>query len=96
MNSLYNIVLSRFKTDQNQKWVVDRRTICASCPFNSLNTEKISFKMKVMKFLSDALTWVTRADNEEIGECVHPECGCSVFMKTKIKDEECPENKWKE
>jgi len=55
--------------------------------------EKIPFKKRVLKFLSDTLSWCfgkLKVDN--LGNC--SECGCSVYYKSREIEEKCPKNKW--
>ena len=88
------IILSRFKKPQNQEWVELRRSICKNCPHNSKKTTTLSLKVRLTRFLSDFLTWITRAEQEDLGICTHEKCGCDIFFKSKIDEEICPEGYW--
>lgn len=97
MIKIWTILKSRFIRDNNEDWVKERRAICKECrTYNSLYyKEKTSLKNRVYKILSDLLTFITFAENEELGQCLHKNCGCSIFYKTKIEEEFCHEEKWK-
>lgn len=94
--SIKNIVLSRFKKNQNEDWVRARRTVCATCPYKL--TDKRTAKQKLLKYLSDFYTWITRADNEDLGECF---CSCPIYFLTADPKSECSakeeygEDRWK-
>lgn len=52
--------------------------------------------MRVLNYLSDLLTFFSPAKEvEDLGQCIHPECGCNLFFKTQEEIEICPINKWK-
>jgi len=96
--SLWVIIKSRFDKEPDEPFVEERRKICATCPYNSFNRGTWTFKQKLYKYLSDFYTWLTRAENEDLGEC---ECTCSIWFKTKDINEECwakekyGDDKWK-
>lgn len=90
------IIFSRFKKPNQESFVKERLKVCKKCSFNSKNTEKISVKMRIMNFLSDLLTLLTRAKEvKDLGQCIHPSCGCNLYFKTQEEVETCPTNKWK-
>lgn len=86
------IILSRFKKPQNQEWVELRRSICKNCPHNSKKTTTLSFKVRLTRFLSDFLTWITRAEQEDLGYCTI--CTCPLYFKTQEEDSECDLGFW--
>ena len=89
------ILKSRFKKQSQEDWIEDRREICRVCPFNSKNSkESLTIKNKVYKVLSDFYTFITRAENKDLGVCLA--CDCPVFWKTPEIEEHCPKNKWQE
>lgn len=95
---LWTILNSRFKKETDEEWVAQRREVCRICPYNSLNSPQRTLKQNLYKYLSDFYTWLTRAENEDLGEC---NCGCSVYFKTRELEESCwskeeyGEDKWK-
>lgn len=93
---IWTIIKSRFVRDKNEDWVKERREICKACrTYNSLYyQEKISLKNKIYKILSDFYTFITFSENEELGQCLSPRCGCSIWHKTAINSEKCEEGKW--
>lgn len=95
LQKLLTILLSRFKTkNQNEQWVKDRRKFCKPCQWNTLNIEKLSFKQKIIKKLSDFYSLLTNKDDiDTLGNC--SACGmCSIYFKTETEVEYCPKNKW--
>ena len=70
-----------------------RRKICQGCPLNTKNQVKLSRKVRVYKFFSDLLDKIMFSKEKDLGACSI--CTCPIIYKTKIKEEECPENKWK-
>lgn len=86
------IILSRFKKPQNQEWVELRRSVCKNCPHNSRKTTILSLKVRLLKYLSDLLTWITRAEQEDLGACNL--CGCPLYFKTLSEDSECDAGFW--
>ena len=86
------IILSRFKKPQNQEWVELRRSICKNCPHNSKKTTTLSFKVRLTRFLSDFLTWITRAEQEDLGHCTI--CTCPLYFKTLSEESECDLGFW--
>ena len=82
----------------NESWVKERREKCKNCVYNSKNfKEKKTIKQKTLKLFSDLLSLVTLSFHKDLGQCLHPECGCSIAHKTLLPSEEtdCPEGKWK-
>lgn len=91
----WSAIKSRFKKSE-ESWVKERREICLNCVYNSKNyKEKKTFKQKTLKFFSDLLTLITFSENEDLGECLHENCGCPIFFSTTVFSGECPEGKWK-
>ena len=76
-------------------WVKERRKVCSTCPLNTKNQTKLSFKVRVYKIYSDLLDKVMFAEKEDLGQCGHEECGCNIYFKTRTKEETCPDNKWR-
>lgn len=68
---------------------------CKTCLYNSINFEHYSwidlFKMNLNKLL-DFLFLKKKID---YGVCLHPDCGCNLYLKTKEPEEECPIDHWK-
>lgn len=93
---IFRILKSRFIKNK-EYWVEERRKICKDCKTynSSYYQEKVSLKNKVYKALSDFYTFITFSENEELGQCLHENCGCNIFYKTKIGNEFCHEYKWK-
>lgn len=98
LNKFWRILKSRFVDNDDEDWVKQRRAICATCEYNSLNSFERTFKQKIYKHLSDFYTWITRAKNEDLGQC---KCLCSIYHKTAEELEQCyskeigKEDKWK-
>lgn len=86
MKKLNSILLSRFRKETGEEWVKIRREVCSICEYNSLNSPNRTLKHKIYKLLSNFYTWLTRAENEDLGFC---ECGCDIYFKTKDADSEC-------
>ena len=97
MKKLIKIIKSRFKKEPKEKWVMERRKICKTCPYNTKNQQTLSLKVRVYKKLSDFLTWITLSENEDLGSCGHETCGCDVYFKTMMEEEQCSDipPKWK-
>jgi len=95
---IWRIIKSRFENETGEQWVSERREICRTCLYNSLNASGTTLKQKVYKAISDFYTWLTRSENEHLGEC---ECTCSIWYKTRQISEECwakeeyGDDKWK-
>lgn len=98
MKELWRILKSRFIKESDEDWIRKRREVCRVCEFNSFNRNSWTFKQKTYKYLSDFYTWLTRANNEDLGECI---CGCNIFYLTKIAESACTakeeygDDKWK-
>jgi len=98
MAKLWRIIKSRFEKETGEYWILERREICRTCPYNSNNSQKSTFKQKVYKILSNFYTLLTRSENEDLGECF---CGCSVYFLTRDKESQCSakeeygDDKWK-
>lgn len=97
MIKLWTILKSRFTKNKNEYWIEVRRKICKDCKiYNSLYYEdSLSVKNKIYKILSDFYTKITFSENEELGQCLHKDCGCNIWYKTNTPTEFCHENKWK-
>lgn len=90
------IIFSRFKKPNLESFVRERRNQCNKCKFNSKNNDSISLKMRLINFFSELLTFFTVAKEvQDLGQCVHPKCGCNIYFKTQEDTEVCPINKWK-
>ena len=95
LHKIRTIVLSRKnKKPQTEKWIEERTRICNACPFNTANMEKVSFKQKVIRFLSNTLTLtMTGKFNDSDSEC--SKCGCTLEFKVVEISEACLDNRWK-
>jgi len=95
MAKLWRIITSRFKKETGEDFIAQRREVCRTCPHNSLNSSERTLKQKVYKYLSDFYTWLTKAENEDLGDCL--KCGCNLYYKSRIEDEDCvlEPSKWK-
>lgn len=90
---LWTIIKSRFSTPEEDENTLHRRRICKDCPFNSVNTNTIPLKQRVVKYFSDLYSKITRREEEDnLGNCTV--CGCSIYYKTAVDFEYCPKNKW--
>lgn len=91
---LWIILLSRNKKPNQEQWRLDRKKECDKCPFNTKNMETISFKQKVYRFLSNALTLITTGKpNIDNSECSL--CYCTLSFKQIEPTETCLDNRWK-
>lgn len=94
LKKIKTIILSRFRKEQNEPWVKERRVICLSCTFNTKNIIKISFKQKIIRFFSNVLTLLlTGKLDKDNSECSI--CGCPLKYKIPEITEECDKGKWK-
>lgn len=95
MKKIKTIVLSRFKKEKNQEdWVEVRRSFCKPCIHNSNNKSKISFKKRVLIWLSDFYSFITNTkDVDNLGNCTACD-SCSIYFKTQEEYEKCPIDKW--
>ena len=87
------IINSRLSKERKDEWVYERLSICKTCKYNSKNNIKESLKEKILKNLSDFLTFITFADKKDLGYC--KVCTCDLYFKTQIKEENCEKEKWK-
>lgn len=95
MKKLITIFKSRFRKPESHPEILKRRELCGLCPYNSKNTTRRTFKTRVYKVLSDLFTWLTMTESVDLGQCVHPACGCDIYFKTaELEDEKCPKNMW--
>lgn len=69
-----------------------RRKVCNVCEFNSLNAKTVSLRNKLLKVMSDILSWILRRENEDLGQCTR--CGCDIYWKSIEEDEKCPKKRW--
>lgn len=86
------ILLSRFKTNKEEKWVRDRQKICLSCENNSINSGGFNIYRFFLATLSTLLSFFTgklKVDGS-IGYCKI--CGCDNYFKTIIDAEKCSDN----
>jgi len=88
------ITFSRFKKPKIEKWIEQRRKICAICKWNTKNQAKTSFKIKIIKALSDFYSFITFKNKQDnLGSC--SVCGCSIYYKSSEEVEDCEKGKWK-
>lgn len=80
------VLRSRFLKNDEESWVKDRREACATCPYNSKNKGALPFKRRVIKALSDFLTFITFAESKDLGIC---QCDCPIFYLTAEPESEC-------
>lgn len=92
--TILTIIKSRFKKESEEsERIKNKRNICKTCPFNSLNMEKIPLKKRILKQLSDFYSYITgNSEVDVLGNCNACEA-CSVYYKTENEDE-CPKDKW--
>jgi len=94
ISKIYKILLSRFKKVEEKTFIRERRKKCKGCIYNSKNnTDRISFKIRVVIFLSNLYNDLIGNKTEDLGNCT--KCGCDIFYKTQEEDEQCPDNQWK-
>ena len=86
------IILSRILKPKMNQWVKDRRLICKFCPYNTLNMEKLPWRVKVAKFFSDLYTFITFNEKTKLGVC--SVCTCDLYYKTQTEIEYCEKEKW--
>ena len=92
---LWIILLSRNKKPNQEQWVLDRREVCRTCEFNTINIEKLPLKKRIIKFLSDFYSKIMgKEEVDTLGNCSACDM-CSVYFKSETDVEYCPKNKWK-
>lgn len=89
---IIRIITSRFKKEE--EFVQNRRSICEGCVFNSNNTNRTSLRDKLYKVMSDILNWILMRESEDLGQCIHPDCGCDIYYKTLTEEEFCHAGNW--
>ena len=91
------IIRSRFKNDIVDEVVEQKRAICKTCNYNSLNMQSVPPLKKFLKWLSDLYSKITgNAKVDVLGNC-HACEACSILFKSR-DEEECPHpdgDKWK-
>ena len=90
------IALSRLRKVEEESFITERRKICETCPFNSINAYKVSLWGRILKVASDFYSLITfNKDVDVLGSCTI--CGCSLFYSTQEKTEQCSAKppKWK-
>jgi len=92
LKKIKTIILSRILKPKTDQWVKDRRLICKSCPYNTLNMEKLTYRIKIAKFFSDLYTFTTFNKKTELGVC--SVCTCDLYYKTETMIEYCEKGKW--
>lgn len=96
MKTIIKIIKSRFTKPKTDKEIERKKNICKNCEFNSLNAEKIEFKKKLLKKLSDFYSLIAgKKEEDNLGLCTV--CGCSVYYKILMSEdgEDCLKGKWK-
>lgn len=94
LNKIKIILLSRIKKPKEESWIQERRRICASCEFNSLNQEHLSFKVRVIRFFSELYSYITgRLEEDNLGNCTACEV-CSIYFLSAEEVETCKKDKW--
>jgi len=89
------IVKSRFKKDNIEPFVVERRKECAKCEYNSLNAQKVPYFKRVLIMLSDFYSFITgNKEEDSLGNCLACEA-CSIYYKSAEELEDCKLGKWK-
>ena len=84
---LWTIIKSRFKKETGEAWITARREVCLQCPLHLNDTSERTLKQKAYKWLADFYTWLTRSENEELGQCSI--CGCTTYHMTRQEEIEC-------
>jgi hypothetical protein len=67
---------------------------CKTCLYNSMNFNNYSLSDLVKLYLNKFLNWMLLKEGVNKGVCLHPDCGCDLYLKTKEPEEECPVKKW--
>ena len=85
MKKIWAIIKSRFEKEHTNDLINERRAICKECPSNTFNGGKLSFKIKVIKLISDFYTFISLSKAINRGTC--GECGCPITLKSRSYDE---------
>lgn len=95
LKKIKRIILSRFKKETKEKWIKDRRVICLGCTFNTLNQERVTLKVRILRALSNFYTFITFSERKKLGFCGI--CGCDLYYSTRENESECSDTppKWK-
>ncbi len=94
INKIKIIAFSRFKKPNEESWVDRRRSTCASCKWNTLNQERLSLKVRIIKWLSDTFSFLSgNKEVDTLGNCTACEV-CSIYYKSAESVEECEKGKW--
>lgn len=95
INKIKIILLSRFKTNKEEKWVRDRQKICLGCEYNTLNGGSLKGYRFFLATMSTLLSFFTgKSKVDVLGECSM--CGCSILYKAEDIGSHCPHDppKW--
>ena len=93
LDTVYKIIKSRFTKPNETKESLRKKSICKKCEFNTLNIEKLSWKKKIVKDLSDFYSKITgNAEKDVLGNCDGCKL-CSIYYKILVGDK-CPKEKW--
>lgn len=93
---IYRILRSRFTKQTPQ--AIKRLKVCKGCKYNTKNIDKISFKQKILDFLSNLLTLIMTG-KINISKDACSICTCTLYHKANEPVEYCPhpkKDKWKE
>lgn len=94
IEKIKSIILSRRKKPNNEQWIEDRTRVCNTCPHNTANMKKISFKQRILRLFSNLLTLtMTGKFNDSDAECSI--CTCTLEFKIPTESETCDDNRWK-
>lgn len=91
------IAFSRLKKVENETYIEERRKVCETCQFNSINAYNVSLWARILKWLSDFYSLITfNKDVDVLGSCLACQ-SCSIYYKSieTAKSETCPKGKWK-
>ena len=93
----FKIIMSRWRKENKTEEVFNKRIVCSTCEYNSLNMYKVPLKKRILKNLSDLYSFICgKLDDDNLGNCTVCE-SCSIFFKSQ--DEQiCPHplgDKWK-
>ncbi len=94
IKKIITIIKSRLIKPKEDKEIKRRREICSGCCYNSNNSRSLSNYKLFLASLSNFYSWLTDNSEEDVlGNCL--KCSsCSIFYKTMMKEENCPDNKW--
>lgn len=94
INKIKIILLSRFKTNKEEKWVTKRIATCLGCEYNTLNGGSLKGYRFFLATLSSFYSKITgRAKVDVFGNCTACEA-CSIYFKAFEKLETCKKGKW--